>query len=169
MRLKLFSFLLFLRWPDTFKKAHLSVEEKLTSLPHQWRKFKVFWVIIFSPRKFKWHLVQFFFPEIVCNAHHAPSLNVPSFPSIPPPFPSSLPLFFCLPSLPLFLSPLLTLYITNTKTASNNNPARTAKMITHTGTGMGAGWMPQVTSVVTCRGKKVWVWKIVHWLIQQIS
>jgi hypothetical protein len=27
-------------------------------------------------------------------------------------------------------------------------------MITHTGTGMGAGWMPQVTLVVTCWGKK---------------
>ena len=43
-------------------------------------------------------------------------------------------------------------------------------MITHTGTGMGAGWMPQVTLVVTCGGEKIsWVLKIVHWVIQQIS
>lgn len=93
-----------------------------------------------------------------------------SLPFFSPFFLLSLLLFFCFPSLPLFLSPSLTLYITKTKTASNNNPARTAKMITHTGTGMGAGWMPQVTFVVTCGGEKSsWVLKIVHWVIQQIS
>lgn len=44
---------------------------------------------------------------------------------------------------------VLTLYITNTRTAKSNNPARTAKIITHTGTGIGCGWMPHVIFVVT--------------------
>lgn len=81
----------------------------------------------------------------------------------PPSLPSSLFLLLLLPFRPApffpppppFLRPLLTRCITNTRTASSSSPARTAKMITHTGTGMGAGWMPQVTSVATCRGKKV--------------
>lgn len=105
---------------------------------------------------------------MISSAHHISSLKVQL---LCPSLFSSLPLlFFCFPFLPLFLSPSLTLYITKTKTASNNNPARTAKMITHTGTGMGAGWMPQVTFVVTCWGEKSsWVLKIVHWVIQQIS
>lgn len=34
---------------------------------------------------------------------------------------------------------VLTLYMTNTRTARSSNPARTAKIITHTGTGMGCG------------------------------
>lgn len=154
MRLKLFPFLFFLRWPNTFKKAHLLGEEKLTLPPHQWRKLKVLSDCIITKKIWAAPRTTFLPSNIRCSSC---SIEVPFLPSLlfySSSFPSLLHPFFCFSSLLLFPSPLLTLYITNTKTASNSNPASTAKMITHTGTGMGAGWTPQVTLVVTCCGGK---------------
>lgn len=133
MRLKLFSFLLFLRWSDTFEKAHLPVEEKAQiSLSNGTLKIRL---AVLSPRKFKWRSRSVSHPEI--NPAHRAAALWPFFSFSPLPS-SFVPLSPSLSSYPL-QCPSLTLYITNTNTASNSSPARTAKMITHTGTGMGAG------------------------------
>lgn len=93
MRLKLFPFLFFLRWSNTFKKAHLSVKEKLTLLPYQRRILKILWLYYHQENVFL---------QIICNAHHASSS--PKIPYLLPFLLFHSSSFLALPS-PFFLLP----------------------------------------------------------------